>query len=95
MAALKARLWYLQQEVLQTVVATLREDTGASEDDPLPLLVGGQIAWIEHALVGYVSQEMMKGRKAVDVSQDALGVLDEIEGLLSDQVLNYARRGAE
>ncbi|MDJ1644342.1 hypothetical protein P5W92_28595 [Streptomyces sp. J15] len=38
---------------------------------------------------------MMKGRKAVDVSHDALGVLDEIEGLLSDQVLNYARRGAE
>ncbi len=37
----------------------------------------------------------MKGRKAVDVSHDALGVLDEIEGLLSDQVLNYARRGAE
>ncbi|MEU9711473.1 TetR/AcrR family transcriptional regulator [Streptomyces sp. NPDC047967] len=92
---LKARLWYLQQEVLQAVVATLREDTGAGEDDPLPLLVGGQIAWIEHALVGYVSQEMMKGRKAVDVSRDALGVLDDIEGLLGDQVLNYARRGAE
>ncbi|MEU3065613.1 hypothetical protein ABZ712_01605 [Streptomyces sp. NPDC006906] len=92
---LKARLWYLQQEVLQAVVATLREDTGAGEDDPLPLLVGGRIAWIEHALVGYVSQEMMKGRKAVDVSRDALGVLDDIEGLLGDQVLNYARRGAE
>lgn len=92
---LKARLWYLQQEVLQSVVATLREDTGASEDDPLPLLVGGQIAWIEHALVGYVSQEMMKGRKAVEVSRDALGVLDDIEGLLGEQVLNYARRGAE
>ncbi len=92
---LKARLWYLQQEVLQSVVATLREDTGASEGDPLPLLVGGQIAWIEHALVGYVSQEMMKGRKAVEVSRDALGVLDDIEGLLGEQVLNYARRGAE
>ncbi|MFJ9110442.1 TetR/AcrR family transcriptional regulator [Streptomyces sp. NPDC102283] len=92
---LKARLWYLQQEVLQSVVATLREDTGASEGDPLPLLVGGQIAWIEHALVGYVGQEMMKGRKAVEVSHDALGVLDDIEGLLGDRVLNYARRGAE
>ncbi|MDW4912980.1 TetR/AcrR family transcriptional regulator [Streptomyces californicus] len=91
---LKARLWYLQQEVLQSVVATLREETGAGEDDPLPLLVGGQIAWIESALVGYVSQEMMKGRKAVDVSHDALGVLDEIEGLLGRQVLNYARRAA-
>ncbi|MEU3131994.1 hypothetical protein ABZ691_04130 [Streptomyces sp. NPDC006854] len=92
---LKARLWCLQQEVLQAVVATLHEDTGAGEDDPLPLLVRGRIAWIEHALVGYVSQEMMKGRKAADVSRDALGVLDDIEGLLGDQVLNYARRGAE
>ncbi len=35
------------------------------------------------------------GRKAVEVSHDALGVLDDIEGLLGDQVLNYARRGAE
>lgn len=92
---LKARLWYLQQEVLQAVVETLREETGAAEDDPLPLLVGGQIAWIEHTLVGYVSQEMMKRRTAVDVARDALGVLDEIEDLLGDQVLNYARRGAE
>ncbi|MEW2067133.1 TetR/AcrR family transcriptional regulator [Streptomyces sp. NPDC007346] len=92
---LKARLWYLQQEVLQAVVETLREETGAAEDDPLPLLVGGQIAWIEHTLVGYISQEMMKRRKAADVARDALGVLDEIEDLLGDQVLNYARRGAE
>ncbi|WP_405188646.1 RNA-guided endonuclease InsQ/TnpB family protein [Streptomyces anulatus] len=35
------------------------------------------------------------GRKAVEVSHDALGVLDGIEGLLGDQVLNYARRGTE
>ncbi|WP_411080890.1 TetR/AcrR family transcriptional regulator [Streptomyces sp. cmx-18-6] len=91
---LKARLWYLQQEVLQAVVQTLREETGAAEDDPLPLLVGGQIAWIEHTLVGYIGQEMVKRRKAVDVARDALVVLDEIEDLLGDQVVNYARRGA-
>ncbi|MFF5769557.1 hypothetical protein ACFY8V_05175 [Streptomyces californicus] len=82
---LKARLWYLQQEVLQSVVATLREDTGAGEDDPLPLLVGGQIAWIEGALVGYVSQEMMKGRKAVDVSHDGLAALTRSRGCWADR----------
>lgn len=68
---------------------------GAGADDPLPGLVGGQIAWIEGAVVGYVGQEMMAGRKAVDVSRDALVLLDEIEGLLGEKVLNYARRAAE
>lgn len=61
----------------------------------MPLLVGGQIAWIEGAVVGYISKEMLAGRKAVDVSRDALAVLDDIEGLLGAGVLNYARRAAE
>ncbi|WP_405388567.1 TetR/AcrR family transcriptional regulator [Streptomyces sp. NBC_01102] len=91
---LKARLWYLQQEVLDAVVETLREETGAGPEDTMPLLVGGQIAWIEGAVVGYISKEMLAGRKAVDVSRDALAVLDDIEGLLGAGVLNYARRAA-
>lgn len=92
---LKARLWYLQQEILQAVVEALREETGAAPNDPMPLLVGGQIAWIEGALVGYISQEMTAGRKAVEVSRDALVVLDEIEEMLGEKVLNYARRATE
>lgn len=92
---LKARLWYLQQEILQAVVGALREETGAAPDDPMPLLVGGQITWIEGALVGYISQEMTAGRKAVEVSRDALAVLDEIEEMLGEKVLNYARRATE
>ncbi|MCX4674224.1 TetR/AcrR family transcriptional regulator [Streptomyces sp. NBC_01433] len=92
---LKARLWYLQQEILQAVVGALREETGAAPDDPTPLLVGGQITWIEGALVGYISQEMAAGRKAVEVSRDALAVLDEIEEMLGEKVLNYARRATE
>ncbi|KUJ69568.1 hypothetical protein ACZ90_10360 [Streptomyces albus subsp. albus] len=35
------------------------------------------------------------GRKAVEVSRDALALLDEIEELLGEKVLNYARRAAE
>jgi hypothetical protein len=33
-------------------------------------------------------------RKAVDASRDALVLLDEIEDLLGEKVLNYARRAA-
>ncbi|MEU9621585.1 MULTISPECIES: TetR/AcrR family transcriptional regulator [unclassified Streptomyces] len=91
---LQARLSHLQREVLDAVVTTLREEVDAAEDDPLPGLVGGQIAWIEGAVVGYVGQEMTAGRKAVDVSRDALALLDEIEELLGEKVLNYARRAA-
>lgn len=92
---LQARLSHLQREVLDAVVTTLREEVGAAADDPLPGLVGGQIAWVEGAVVGYVSQEMMAGRKAAEVSRDALVLLDEIEDLLGEKVLNYARRAAE
>ncbi|MFE3945235.1 TetR/AcrR family transcriptional regulator [Streptomyces sp. NPDC059118] len=92
---LQARLARLQREVLDAVVTTLREETGAPADDPLPDLVGGQLAWIEGALVGRISQEMLAGRRAVEVSRDALVLLDEIEELLGEKVLNYARRAAE
>ncbi|MFE6663762.1 TetR/AcrR family transcriptional regulator [Streptomyces sp. NPDC057697] len=92
---LQARLGRLQREVLDAVVATLREETGAPANDPLPDLVGGQLAWIEGALVGRISQEMLAGGKAVEVSRDALVLLDEIEELLGEKVLNYARRAAE
>lgn len=87
---LKARLWYLQQEVVESVAATLREETGAAADDPLPLLIGGQLAWIESAVVAYISAEMMAGRKATKVSRAALVVLDDIEELLGEKVLKYA-----
>ncbi|MFF3391653.1 TetR/AcrR family transcriptional regulator [Streptomyces sp. NPDC002669] len=91
---LQARLARLQAEVLDAVVTTLREETGAAADDPLPGLVGGQLAWIEGALVGHIGQEMLAGRKAAEVSRDALVLLDEIEDLLGEKVLNYARRAA-
>lgn len=92
--ALKARLWYLQQEVVEAVEHTLREETGAAPDDPLPLLVGGQLAWVQGTLMGFVGRQMVAGRKAVEVSRDALVLLDEMEDLLSDAVLNYAVRTA-
>ncbi|MFH9687707.1 hypothetical protein ACH4LE_15520 [Streptomyces sp. NPDC017413] len=44
---------------------------------------------------GGIGPGMTKGRKAVEVSHGALGVLDDTEGLLGDRALNYARRGAE
>ncbi|GGU71165.1 TetR family transcriptional regulator [Streptomyces litmocidini] len=89
---LQARLMVLQQEVRRTTVAALREEVGTGPDDPMPLLVGGQIAWIQDAVVQFVSDGMTAGRKATTVSREALVLLDEIEELLSEKVLTYAVR---
>ncbi|QKW52459.1 TetR/AcrR family transcriptional regulator [Streptomyces buecherae] len=92
--ALKARLWYLQQEVVEQVENVLREETGAAADDPLPTLVGGQLAWVQGTLMGFVGRRMMAGREVAEVSREALVLLDEMEDLLSERVLNYAVRPA-
>lgn len=89
---LKARLWYLQQEIHDTTVRTLREEVAADADDPLPVLVGGQLVWVQGTVITYIGRELMAGRKAVEVSRDALAMLEEIEDLLSEKVLNYAVR---
>ncbi|RFC72267.1 TetR/AcrR family transcriptional regulator [Streptomyces sp. AcE210] len=93
-AGLRARLWYMQQESLTLLEATLREETGADDDDPLPALMAGQINWIHTTLLSRIAAEMIKVRPAGEVSREALGLLDEMEGLLGESVLNYAAREA-
>ncbi|MEU1630250.1 TetR/AcrR family transcriptional regulator [Streptomyces sp. NPDC020096] len=90
--ALKARLWYLQQEVVESVERTLREETQADPGDPLPLLVGSQLAWLQSTLMGYIGGQMMAGRNPAEVSREALALLDEMEDLLGERVLNYAAK---
>jgi AcrR family transcriptional regulator len=89
---LKARLWHIQQEAELHIERTLREETGAAEDDPLPGLMGGQIAWLQSALMAFIGREMMKSRSPQVVSRDALVLLDEIEDVWGDKVLAYAIR---
>lgn len=91
---LRSRLWYIQQEVLENLELTLREETGAAAGDPLPELVAGHIAWSHSTLMAWIGREMVKGRAPAEVSRDALVLLEEIEGLLSEKVLNYAVRDA-
>ncbi|POX41218.1 TetR family transcriptional regulator [Streptomyces sp. Ru73] len=93
-AALKARLWYLQQEQAEDLVHTLREETGAGADDLLPLLVAGQLNWVHSTLMGYIGRAMTAGGTPSQVSRDALTLMDELEDLLSERVLNYAVRAA-
>ncbi|MFJ8853544.1 hypothetical protein [Streptomyces sp. NPDC102437] len=92
---LKDRLWHAQQEVLQHLETTLQAECGTEPGDPTPILVAGQLAWVHSTLMAYIRREMVAGRKAGEVSRDALVLLDDIEDLFGEKVLNYARRAAE
>ncbi|MGW0935315.1 TetR/AcrR family transcriptional regulator [Streptomyces sp. NPDC002666] len=92
-ATLKARLWHIQQEALQDLEATLQEECGTG--DRTAILVAGQLSWVHGTLMAYIGGEMVAGRTTAEVSRDALVLLDDIEDLLGETVLNYARRAAE
>ncbi|MFF1380380.1 TetR/AcrR family transcriptional regulator [Streptomyces sp. NPDC058308] len=92
--ALRSRLWAIQQEALDHLTRTLAEETGAGAADPLPGLVAGQLSWVHSTLMAWIGDEMSKRREPAEVSREALGLLDEMEELLSEKVLNYAPRGA-
>ncbi|MCM2411659.1 TetR/AcrR family transcriptional regulator [Streptomyces sp. RKAG290] len=93
--SLKARLWHVQQEALAHLEATLQEVSGTGPDERTPALVAGQLSWVHSTLMAYIGREMVAGRRAAEVSRDALVLLDDIEDLLGEKVLNYARRAAE
>ncbi|MEU5161714.1 TetR/AcrR family transcriptional regulator [Streptomyces sp. NPDC020875] len=91
-ATLRAGLARLQQQAVERLEETLREETGTDPGDPLPALVAGQLDWIHRSVMDAVRHGMTAGRNPRDVSRDTLAVLDEIETLLSPRLLGYAVR---
>lgn len=55
--------------------------------------MAGQICWIHGTVFVTIGREMMKVRAPAEVSREVLGLVDDIEELLSDRVLGYATRG--
>lgn len=92
--ALRSRMWAIGQEVLVNLEETLREETGAPAEDPLPGLMAGQINWLHGTVMVEIGHRMVAGGKPSEVSREMLLLLDEMEDLLSEKVLNYAVRGA-
>ncbi|MFJ2740214.1 TetR/AcrR family transcriptional regulator [Streptomyces sp. NPDC087440] len=89
---LRSRLWSIQQESQENLQRALSEETGAADD--MPELVAGQICWVHSTLMAWIGREMVQGRTPAEVSREALVLLDDMEGLLSEGVLNYAVRDA-
>ncbi|MFI6082408.1 TetR/AcrR family transcriptional regulator [Streptomyces sp. NPDC051217] len=90
--SLQSRLLSIQQEVLDNLEKTLREETGAAAADTLPTLVAGQLAWAHGTLMAFVARRMLEGRNLEETSREALALLDDIEEVLGEKVLKYAVR---
>ena len=86
-------MWATGQEVLLNLERTLREETGAAGDDMAPVLMAGQVNWLHGTVIAAIGQRMVDGGKPSEVTRDVMLLLDEMEGLLSEKVLNYAVRG--
>ncbi|EPH41807.1 TetR/AcrR family transcriptional regulator [Streptomyces aurantiacus] len=92
-AALRSRLWAIQQESLKDLETTLRAEAGPVPGR-LPELVAGQLNWVNATVFAFIGDEMSKRRPADDVSREALDLIDEAEDLLGEKVLNYGVRTA-
>ncbi len=92
---LRLRLMAVRHELIERLEAALREETAATDEDITPRLMAGQINWLHEALTDFVRRGMTAGRAPGEVSREALGLLDDLEDLLSERVLNYAVRGVE
>ncbi|MEU0831454.1 hypothetical protein [Streptomyces sp. NPDC005969] len=57
--------------------------------------MAGRLSRVHSALLGRISCAAAAGRRPAEVSREALVLLDEMEDVLGDKVLNYARRAAE
>ncbi|MFF4404425.1 TetR/AcrR family transcriptional regulator [Streptomyces sp. NPDC001404] len=91
--ALRSRVFGMRRRAVDRLAAVLAEEAGEGAG-PLPALVAGQLGWIQAQVTEFIQAELVAGRTAAETSRAALGLLDEIEGLLSDRLLEYGIRPA-
>ncbi|MBN6041983.1 TetR/AcrR family transcriptional regulator [Amycolatopsis sp. 195334CR] len=92
---LAARLEDVSGQMVRNLAALLAEETGATEGDPVPRLVAGQIGWFHGVVFGEIGQRTVAGEDPESIAAAALTLLDEIEALLGTRVLTYAVRTEE
>jgi AcrR family transcriptional regulator len=88
--ALLARIMEMHELTCQAAAATLRRETGADPDDPLPLLVASQLAWVSSTVFNSVLRQLATGADPDTVERDVLVRLDILETLLGDRTMRYA-----
>ncbi|MFF4157474.1 TetR/AcrR family transcriptional regulator [Streptomyces sp. NPDC001678] len=95
--ALRSRVFDMRRRATDLLTDVLTEEAAAEAEGAgglVPALVAGQLGWIQAHVVEYIQRELVAGRTAVETSRSALVLLDEIEGMLSDRLLEYGVRPA-
>ncbi|MCZ4124888.1 TetR/AcrR family transcriptional regulator [Streptomyces sp. H39-S7] len=93
--ALMAKIWRMQNLAQDDLARTLERETGADQDDLMPELVAGQIAWLQNTVMRSIGRAMAGDGEPNEVSRVVLVKLDVMEALLSDEILNYATKDTE
>ncbi|GAB3646408.1 TetR/AcrR family transcriptional regulator [Streptomyces sparsus] len=91
---LVAKLWRMVQLSGEELTRTLAAEAGAQPGDPEPELVAGQLNLMRGIVFRAVGDGIADGRPVDEVAEEVLHRLDAYESLLSEKVLNYARRDA-
>ncbi|MGW8379694.1 TetR/AcrR family transcriptional regulator [Streptomyces sp. ODS28] len=91
--SLMARLFLMQQHTADRLARTLRAETGAEADDPVPELVASQLVEIANLVFRDATRALDGGGRPADVERAARAKLDAFESLTSPRLLRYATRG--
>ncbi|AKG45538.1 TetR/AcrR family transcriptional regulator [Streptomyces xiamenensis] len=92
--SLRRRMMEIHQRTGERLTETLREAAGADERDHLPELIAGQLLAIRTMIFRTVGHRMIEGRPLDEIADLALEKLDAAQSLLSQRLLDYARRPA-
>lgn len=87
---LMARLLRMQGRIVDRLAATLREETGAADDDPAPEFIAHQLVGMQNAVHRGIGRDYAAGGAPEQISAELLRQIDVMESLLSERVLNYA-----
>ncbi|MBL1095652.1 TetR/AcrR family transcriptional regulator [Streptomyces coffeae] len=88
--ALTLRLMAMHERTCHAIGATLREETGADPEDPEPMLVASQLAWVNSVIFNSVQRLIAAGGDSADITRKVLKRLELVTSLLGERTLTYA-----
>ncbi|MDT0341408.1 TetR/AcrR family transcriptional regulator [Streptomyces litchfieldiae] len=93
--ALMARMMRMMHATTVRLAETLAEEAGAEPDDHVPEITAGLLMQMQAVVYRTAGQCAMDHRSPDETARLMLEKLDTAESLLSERVLDYARRPAE
>lgn len=93
--SLMARVFLMRLRIVDRLAATLCEEAGAPEDDPMAAMLATQLAALSDTVFRTIQIGLGRGEELAEVAPRVLAKVDAFEALLSEEALNYATRPAE